>query len=88
MAEEKEKIKSIDQATVEMIDKAVKDGARVVFQRAETTKACPIGAEGNCCSFCAMGPCRVPLPKGKEETAEEKKKRTGVCGATVETIAA
>jgi len=87
MAEEK-KSKSIDQATVEMIDKASQDGARIVFERAETMKPCPIGAEGSCCNLCAMGPCRVPLPKGKEETPEEKKKRTGVCGATAETIAA
>jgi carbon-monoxide dehydrogenase catalytic subunit len=35
-----------------------------------------------------MGPCRVPLPKGKDETPEEKRKRRGVCGATSETIAA
>ena len=35
-----------------------------------------------------MGPCRVPLAKGKEETPEEKRKRRGVCGATSETIAA
>jgi carbon-monoxide dehydrogenase catalytic subunit len=35
-----------------------------------------------------MGPCRVPLPKGKEETPEDKKKRRGVCGATAETIGA
>ncbi len=87
MAEEK-KSKSIDQATVEMIDKASQDGARIVFERAETMKPCPIGSEGSCCNLCAMGPCRVPLPKGKEETPEEKKKRTGVCGATAETIAA
>jgi len=87
MAEEKE-IKSIDQATIEMIEKAAQDGVRVVFDRAETTKPCPIGAEGSCCSLCAMGPCRVPLPKGREETPEDKKKRTGVCGATAETIAA
>jgi carbon-monoxide dehydrogenase catalytic subunit len=80
--------KSIDQATVEMIDKATQDGIRVVFERAEEVKPCPIGAEGSCCSLCAMGPCRVPLPKGREETPEEKKKRTGVCGATAETIAA
>ena len=32
-----------------------------------------------------MGPCRVPLARGKEETAEEHKKRRGVCGATAET---
>ena len=35
-----------------------------------------------------MGPCRVPLARGKTETPEEKKLRTGVCGATAETIAA
>jgi carbon-monoxide dehydrogenase catalytic subunit len=86
MAEEK--AKSIDQATIEMIEKAAQDGARVVFERAETTRPCPIGAEGSCCSMCSMGPCRVPLPKGKTETPEEKKKRVGVCGATPETIAA
>ena len=80
--------KSIDQATLEMIEKAAQDGARVAFERAETTKACPIGAEGSCCNICAMGPCRTPLPKGKTETPEEKKRRTGVCGATGETIAA
>ena len=88
MAEEKEKIQSIDPATVEMIAKAAEDGVRTVFERAVTTRPCPIGAEGSCCSICAMGPCRVPLPKGKEETPEDKKKRTGACGATAETIAA
>ncbi len=90
MAEEKEKevVKSIDEATIDMIKKAGEDGVRTVFHRAETTKPCPIGSEGSCCNICAMGPCRVPLPKGKEETPEEKKKRTGVCGATAETIAA
>ncbi len=80
--------KSIDPATIEMIEKALQDGARVVFERAETTRPCPIGAAGNCCSICAMGPCRVALPKGKVETPEEKRKRVGVCGATPETIAA
>ncbi len=80
--------KSIDRATLEMLEKAAQDGARVVFERAETTRPCPIGAEGSCCAICAMGPCRVMAPKGKEETAEERRKRVGVCGATPETIAA
>ncbi|HET6477478.1 MAG TPA: anaerobic carbon-monoxide dehydrogenase catalytic subunit, partial [Dehalococcoidales bacterium] len=89
MAEEKEKeVKSIDDATLDMLAKASEDGVRTVFERAETTRPCPIGSEGSCCNICAMGPCRVPLPKGKEETPEEKRKRTGVCGATAETIAA
>ena len=80
--------KSADSASVEMIEKAAKDGVNTAFDRAETTKPCPIGADGSCCKNCAMGPCRVPLPKGKKETPEEKKKRRGVCGATAETIAA
>ncbi len=94
MAEEKGKetknqeVKSIDPATVEILAKAAEDECRVVFDRAEKVKPCPIGADGSCCSICAMGPCRVPLPKGKEETPEEKRLRTGVCGATAETIAA
>ena len=71
-----------------MIEKATKDGTRVVFDRAEKTRPCPIGAEGSCCKICSMGPCRVPLAKGKTETPEEKRLRTGVCGATAETIAA
>ena len=80
--------KSIDQATIEMIEKAAKDDCSTVFDRAASMKPCPIGAEGSCCSNCAMGPCRVPLPRGKEETPEDKKKRRGVCGATAETISA
>src|SRR5271157_5515140 len=80
--------KSIDPATLEMIEKAHQDGCSTVFDRAETTKACPIGAEGSCCKNCAMGPCRMALPRNKEETAEEHKKRKGVCGATVETVTA
>ncbi len=83
-----EMAKSLDQATLDMLDKAEKDCVSVAFDRAAKMKPCPIGAEGSCCSNCAMGPCRIPLPKGKELTPEEEKKRRGVCGATSETIAA
>src|SRR4030042_2200359 len=91
MAEEKQtkkEVKSIDQATLDMIAKAAEEVVSTVFDRAEKMKPCPIGAEGSCCKNCAMGPCRVPLPKGKEETPEQRKKRKGVCGATAETISA
>ena len=71
-----------------MIEKAASDGCSVVFDRAESMKPCPIGSVGSCCQNCSMGPCRVPLIKGKEETPEAKRKRRGVCGATAETIAA
>ncbi|MFC2038544.1 anaerobic carbon-monoxide dehydrogenase catalytic subunit [Chloroflexota bacterium] len=86
MADEETR-KSIDQATLEMIDKAALDGVNTAFDRADSMKPCPIGAVGSCCKNCSMGPCRVPLAKGKEETPEEKKKRRGICGATAETIA-
>jgi carbon-monoxide dehydrogenase catalytic subunit len=80
--------KSIDNASIRMIEKAAKDGVNTAFDRAEAMKPCPIGMVGSCCKHCGMGPCRVPLPKGRTETPEEKKKRRGICGATSETIAA
>jgi len=87
MAENEVK-KSIDQATIDMIEKAAGDGCNIAFDRVDDMKPCPIGAVGSCCKNCGMGPCRVPLARGKEETPEEKKKRRGICGATAETIAA
>ncbi|MFC1984108.1 anaerobic carbon-monoxide dehydrogenase catalytic subunit [Chloroflexota bacterium] len=80
--------KSIDKASIKMIEKAASDGVNTAFDRAEAMKPCPIGMVGSCCKHCGMGPCRVPLPRGKEETPEEKQKRRGICGATAETIAA
>lgn len=80
--------KSIDNASIKMIEKAASDGVNTAFDRAETKKPCPIGVEGSCCKHCGMGPCRVPPPKGRKETPEEKQKRRGICGATAETIAA
>jgi carbon-monoxide dehydrogenase catalytic subunit len=80
------KKKSIDPATITMLKKAFADGCETIFDRADSMKPCPIGAEGSCCKNCAMGPCRVPLPKKKYDI--EKAKRQGLCGATAETIAA
>ncbi|MBN1176060.1 MAG: anaerobic carbon-monoxide dehydrogenase catalytic subunit [Dehalococcoidales bacterium] len=87
MAEEKQS-KSIDKASLELIEKAANDGVNTAFDRADSLKPCPIGSVGSCCKNCGMGPCRIPLPKGKEETPQEKQKRRGICGATAETIAA
>jgi carbon-monoxide dehydrogenase catalytic subunit len=85
---EEDKKRSIDSATLETLTKAESEGVSIAFEQAARMKPCPIGAEGSCCSNCAMGPCRIPLPKSKELTAEEEKARRGVCGATAETIAA
>jgi carbon-monoxide dehydrogenase catalytic subunit len=85
---ETEKKKSVDKASLQILEKACRDEVSLAFDRAAAMKPCPIGEVGNCCIMCSMGPCRVPLPKGKEETPEENRRRRGVCGATAETIGA
>jgi len=76
---------SIDKGTQEMIARAQKLGIDTVFDRAAQMKPCNIGIQGICCKNCAMGPCRLPLPKGG---IEGKDTRKGLCGATANTIAA
>ena len=78
-----EKQLTVCDATQQMIDLSRKKGISTVFDRAQTMKPCPIGADGSCCKNCAMGPCRVPPSKKEGEP-----QKVGVCGATAETIAA
>jgi carbon-monoxide dehydrogenase catalytic subunit len=76
---------SIDPASQQMIRRAQELGIDTIFDRAVTMKPCNIGIQGTCCKNCAMGPCRLPLPKGGIEGEDERK---GLCGATANTIAA
>ena len=76
---------SIDVGTQEMIARAQKMGIDTVFDRAAQMKPCNIGLQGICCKNCAMGPCRLPLPKDGIEGEDTRK---GLCGATANTIAA
>ena len=76
---------SIDIASQEMIARAQELGVETIFDRAENMKPCNIGMQGICCKNCAMGPCRLPLPKGGIEGEDQRK---GLCGATANTIAA
>jgi len=69
--------KTIDPAVIEILEKAEADGVSTAFDRAEVTKPCPIGHSGSCCKHCFIGPCRIT-----------GKTTVGVCGATLETIAA
>lgn len=78
-----DKLRSIDGATVELLEKARKENISTVFTRADEIKPCPIGIEESCCKICAMGPCR--LPRSKKDVAKERK---GVCGATIDTVVA
>lgn len=76
---------SIEASTQEMIRRAHRLQIETVFDRAVTMKPCAIGLQGICCKNCAMGPCRLPLPKGGVEGEDTRK---GLCGATPNTIAA
>ncbi len=67
-------------ATIQMLEKAERDGVQTAHHRAMTMKACPIGAESACCKHCFMGPCRLN-PRDPYE-------KVGVCGATIDTIQA
>jgi len=72
--------KSIDKASIKMIEKAARDGVNTAFDRAEAESQCAIGAAGSCCKHCGMGPCRMVTLKGE--------RARGICGATAETVAA
>ncbi|MBE0476326.1 MAG: anaerobic carbon-monoxide dehydrogenase catalytic subunit [Coriobacteriia bacterium] len=72
--------RSIDPATLEMLEVAEREGISTMFSRTEQMKPCPTGAEGACCQYCGMGPCRFG---GKDKEAKR-----GVCGATLATVAA
>ncbi|MCG6930804.1 MAG: anaerobic carbon-monoxide dehydrogenase catalytic subunit [Desulfofustis sp.] len=76
---------SIDPATREMLARAQQLQIDTVFDRAVTMKPCAIGIQGICCKNCAMGPCRLPLPKGGIDGEDTRK---GLCGATANTICA
>ncbi|HBH28966.1 MAG: anaerobic carbon-monoxide dehydrogenase catalytic subunit [Desulfofustis sp. PB-SRB1] len=76
---------SIDPATQEMLLRAQELKIDTVFDRAVTMKPCAIGLQGICCKNCAMGPCRLPLPKGGIDGEDTRK---GLCGATANTICA
>ncbi len=69
--------KTVDPVVVEMLKKAEAESVSTVFKRADETKPCPIGHEGNCCKICFMGPCRLT-----------GKTTVGLCGATKATVSA
>jgi carbon-monoxide dehydrogenase catalytic subunit len=68
---------SRDPAAVGLIECACEIGIDTCFSRVDNIAPCPIGGDGLCCKNCSMGPCRLV---GKVER--------GVCGATVDTVAA
>ncbi|MBU0548769.1 MAG: anaerobic carbon-monoxide dehydrogenase catalytic subunit [Candidatus Omnitrophica bacterium] len=78
---EGKKIKSIDLATQEMLERAQKENIKTSWDRLEAQQPqCGFGQLGICCTVCSMGPCRIdPFGEGAQ---------AGVCGANADTIAA
>ena len=72
-------VPSIDPAACEILEYANLAGIQTSFSRAADFKPCTIGngQSGVCCKNCYMGPCRLT-----------KEGQVGICGATVDTIAA
>lgn len=70
-------VRTVDPATGMLLAQAEAEGIPTVFSRAAAMAPCPIGEVGKCCKNCHMGPCRLVKPGQR-----------GVCGATLETVAA
>jgi len=75
------KERSVDPATVAMLEKVAAEGLSVAWDRHEAMEPqCGFGQLGICCRICQMGPCRIdPFGDGPSE---------GICGATADIIAA
>jgi carbon-monoxide dehydrogenase catalytic subunit len=78
MADRKPSDIAVDNASLQMLEKAAIDGVGHAFARADAQgKSCQFGTDGVCCRICHMGPCRIT-----------KKAPRGVCGADADTIVA
>jgi carbon-monoxide dehydrogenase catalytic subunit len=69
--------RTVDPAAEILLQEAEALGISTAFSRAAAMAPCPIGEDGRCCKNCHMGPCRLVKPGQR-----------GVCGATLETVAA
>ena len=76
-----------DPVTIQMLNLAQGKNQPTIYDRAAKMKPCNIGTEGICCKNCSQGPCRLPISKGIKDGTEADT-RTGLCGATPETIVA
>ena len=71
----KKENRSVDPATLAMLDRACDADIPLAWDRLESQEPqCGFGRLGICCRHCAMGPCRIdPFGDGAQK---------GVCGAT------
>ncbi|HSG86794.1 MAG TPA: anaerobic carbon-monoxide dehydrogenase catalytic subunit [Candidatus Limnocylindrales bacterium] len=71
-----------DPASVAMRERAKAEGVETIWDRyAALGTQCKVGELGICCTVCHLGPCNLGLPGSKRP-------QVGVCGATIDTVAA
>lgn len=71
-----------DPASLEMRERARAQGIGTVWDRlAALGSQCRVGELGICCTICHLGPCNLGLPGSKRS-------QIGICGATIDTVAA
>jgi carbon-monoxide dehydrogenase catalytic subunit len=71
-----------DPASVAMRERARTEGVETIWDRyAALGTQCKVGELGICCTVCHLGPCNLGLPGSKRP-------QVGVCGATIDTVAA
>ncbi len=81
MTDKSKKVRSVDSAAQKMVEHSAEKGYSLAWDRYEAVQPqCEFGTLGLCCKNCLLGPCRIdPFGEGAE---------CGVCGATVDVIAA
>jgi carbon-monoxide dehydrogenase catalytic subunit len=71
-----------DPASIAMRERAKAEGVETIWDRyAALGTQCKVGELGICCTVCHLGPCNLGLPGSKRP-------QVGVCGATIDTVAA
>jgi carbon-monoxide dehydrogenase catalytic subunit len=71
-----------DPASLRMRERAKTEGVETIWDRyAALGTQCKVGELGICCTVCHLGPCNLGLPGSKRP-------QVGVCGATIDTVAA
>jgi len=82
MSQDGERPVRTDPASIEVRERAKAAGIATIWDRyAALGSQCKVGELGICCTICHLGPCNLGLPGSRRP-------QVGVCGATIDTVAA
>src|SRR3989337_4058752 len=82
MSQDGERPVRTDPASIEVRERAKAAGIATIWDRyAALGSQCKVGELGICCTICHLGPCNLGVPGSRRP-------QVGVCGATIDTVAA